>query len=43
MVFQKNAFAPQAQKIVAPVAGAVPPTRPVSVKSKYTFAWVFSN
>lgn len=43
MVFQQNAFTPQAQKNVAPVAGAVPPTRPVSVKSKYTFAWVFSN
>lgn len=43
MVFQQNAFAPQAQQIVAPVAGAVPPTRPVSVKSKYTFAWVLSN
>lgn len=34
MVFQQNAFAPQAQKNVALVAGAVPPTRPVSVKSK---------
>lgn len=43
MVFQHNALALQAQKNVASVPGAVPPTCPVSVKSKYTFAWVFSN